>query len=167
MYFELDDDEVQAGYYVPKGTYSDLREAGIEAFRERLLAVDPRLEPVFPEGLGGFEETSLLHIEPGIADEWVRDGLALIGDAAHVASPFGGRGNPAAVRDAAALRPHVVDALRERPGDDPLPAERLRPYADRRRASVETILAAQRREEAALSWFVRNHDRYRPRCSAR
>jgi len=160
VYFELDTHDVQVGWYIPKGSYPELKSQGIEAFRERLLAVDPRLERVFPDGLSDFGETSLLHIEPGITEEWTRDGLALIGDAAHVASPIGGQSNPAAIQDAAALHPIVVNALDRLPsdGDVSIPRELLEPYETRRRASVETVLAAQRREEEFLAWYVLNHD---------
>lgn len=158
-YFGLDGDEVQAGWPIPKGDYPALRNRGIEAFREQLVAVDPGLEAAFPEALPDFDATTLLNIAPGIADEWVRDGLALIGDAAHVASPFGGQGIPMAIQDAAALHPTLVEAIHDDPGGGIVSRDRLRAYETRRRPSVETVMATQRREERALSWLTLNKDR--------
>jgi 2-polyprenyl-6-methoxyphenol hydroxylase-like FAD-dependent oxidoreductase len=158
-YFGLGDGDVQAGWLIPKGTYPALKHAGIESFREALVAVDPRLSDVLPRALPDFGSTTLLRVEPGIAGEWVRDGLVLVGDAAHVASPFGGQGIPAAVTDAVTLHPIVVDALDRCPGDGPLLEELLEPFETRRRSAVEETLSAQRREERATTWIVHNHAR--------
>lgn len=155
-YFGLSDEEVQAGWMIPKGSYPALKEAGIDAFREQLVAVDPRLSTVFPEALPDFGSASLLHVEPGISEEWVRDGLVLVGDAAHVASPFGGQGIPAAVMDAVTLHPIVAQALDRLPDSGPLLEELLEPFKTQRRQAVEEMLKPQRREERATTWIVNN-----------
>jgi len=51
--------------------------------------IDPRVGSTMAVQLDGFRDTSLLDVAPGIADSWSRDGLLLIGDAAHTASPIG------------------------------------------------------------------------------
>lgn len=157
--FGIGGGEAQLGWFVEKGTYPDLRRAGIEAFRERLLAVDPGLAGVFPEGLESFEECSLLHIEPGISQRWVDDGLLLLGDAAHVASPIGAQGNALAIQDAVLAHATIVPALGKGGDPEPLPASSIVPYERRRRRAVEGVLRGQRRAERALSLFVRHHDR--------
>jgi len=67
---------------------------GLGAFRDRVAAVDPQLGPVLDEHLDGFADTSLLDVAPGIAPTWTDDGLLLLGDAAHTASPIGAQGTP-------------------------------------------------------------------------
>jgi len=159
MSFGIGGGETQLGWFVEKGTYPDLRRAGIEAFRERLVRVDPGLAAAFPEGLTSFADCSLLHIEPGISERWVDDGLLLLGDAAHVASPIGAQGNALAIQDAVCAHATIVPALGEGDGFEPLAESVLAPYEERRRRAVEGVLRGQRRAERALSSFVRHHDR--------
>lgn len=156
LYFGVGGGEVQLGWFIEKKTYPELRERGIEAFRERLVAVDPNLAPAFPESLASFDACSLLHIEPGLSDEWVRDGLLLIGDAAHVASPIGAQGNVLAIQDAVVAHAAVVTALER--GESVLPATTLRSYEQRRRPAVERVMKSQRLAERGLSWLVRRSD---------
>ncbi|QIB74748.1 FAD-binding protein [Halogeometricum borinquense] len=155
LYFGLGSD-VQLGWLIEKGTYPDLREQGIEAFRDQIAAVDPRLRPALAESLTSFDQCSLLDVSPGFTDEWVRDGLALIGDAAHVASPLGGQGNALAIQDAAVLHAAVVPALRRESGV--LSASSLEPYAARRRPAVRRILDMQLLGQRAISMLVTRGD---------
>ncbi|SFR58204.1 FAD-dependent monooxygenase [Halogeometricum limi] len=155
LYFGLGSN-VQLGWVIPKGTYPDLRAAGIEAFRDRIAAVDPRLRPALEDSLTDFEQCSLLDVSPGFAPEWTRDGLALLGDAAHVASPLGGQGNALAIQDAAALHAAVVPALRESEGV--VAEDALEPYATRRRSAVREVLDAQLVGQRVLSRLVVRDD---------
>jgi 2-polyprenyl-6-methoxyphenol hydroxylase-like FAD-dependent oxidoreductase len=154
LYFGLGSREAQLGWFVPEGSYPDLRERGIERFRERLARVDPSLGPYLRDHLRSFEDCSLLHIAPGVSEEWVRDGLALVGDAAHVASPIGGQGNGLAVADGVVLHGVVCEAL-ARSDDGVLPATALRRFEAARRPTVERTVRSQRRGERALAALVR------------
>ena len=156
LYFGVGGGEVQLGWFIEKGTYPELRREGIERFRDRLAAVDPNLVSVFPEALPGFEACSLLHIEPGLSEEWVRDGLLLVGDAAHVASPIGAQGNALAIQDAVVAHATIVTAFKRR--DGPIPEGALRGYEARRRPAVERVLRGQRIAERGLSLLVRRGD---------
>lgn len=164
LHFGLGGDELQAGWFVEKGSYPDLRAEGIEAFRRRVARLDPALAPRLAE-FGGFEDCSLLRIEPGMSDEWVRDGLVLVGDAAHVASPIGAQGNSLAIADAVVAHSTIVDALGT-VASGPLPAASLRRFADERRPAVERVLRAQRRGERALSALVHTRGRLPPAVEA-
>ncbi|ADJ15580.1 FAD-dependent monooxygenase [Halalkalicoccus jeotgali] len=154
LYFGLGGGVAQAGWFIPRGSYSDLREAGIEALRERIASVDPGLDGVLPDALEGFEDCTLLRIEPGISERWVEDGLLLLGDAAHIASPVGGQGNALALADAVVAHEVIARTLSLDPGDGPLPACALGRYETRRRPAVEEIVRTQRRVERALTALV-------------
>jgi 2-polyprenyl-6-methoxyphenol hydroxylase-like FAD-dependent oxidoreductase len=155
LYFGLGEN-VQIGWLIPEGTYPAIREAGIDAFRERIAAVDPRLRSPLESSLTGFDDCSLLNVAPGLSDEWVRDGLALVGDAAHVASPVGAQGNALAMQDAAVLHSVVVRALDRTIG--PLSARDLRPYVQRRRPAVKRVIDAQLLGHRAISALVHHAD---------
>lgn len=155
LYFGLGS-AVQLGWPIPKRSYPTLRENGIDAFRERLAAVDPRLRSALQSSVTGFDDCSLLNTAPGLSDEWVRDGVALIGDAAHVASPVGGQGNALALQDAAVLHRVIVRALDRTSG--PLSARELNPYVRRRRPAVRRILDVQLSGHRAISTLVNRGD---------
>lgn len=152
-YFGIGGDESQLGYFVEKNEYSTLQSASIERFYERITAVDPTLDGALQEHVTSFRDTTLLDIEPGVSDRWIDDGLLLLGDAAHVASPIGGQGNGLAIADAVVAHRVICEALTEMEG--PLPRESLREYEQTRRPTVETVLRFQRRSEWGLSAFVR------------
>ncbi|MFC7203796.1 FAD-dependent monooxygenase [Haloferax namakaokahaiae] len=168
VYFGVGGGELQVGWFIEKGTYPELRAAGIDAFCDRLAAIDPRIEPALDAHLTSFSQCSLLDISPGIADEWTRDGLLLIGDAAHVASPIGAQGNALAIQDAAVAHETITDALEregatgdggdERDGSA-LSAASLASYESRRRPAIEEIIGLQRRSERSLSLFVKHGDK--------
>ncbi|MCL7418797.1 MAG: FAD-dependent monooxygenase, partial [Halalkalicoccus sp.] len=159
LYFGLGGGVAQAGWFIPRGSYGDLREWGIEAFHERIASVDPGLGGVLPDALESFEDCSLLRIEPGMSERWVDGGLLLLGDAAHIASPVGGQGNVLAIADAVAAHETIARALSLDPGDGPLPACALARYETRRRLPVERVIGAQRRAERALTALVLYGDR--------
>jgi 2-polyprenyl-6-methoxyphenol hydroxylase-like FAD-dependent oxidoreductase len=120
--------------------------------------------------LDGFRDVTLLDAAPGLAETWTRDGLLLLGDAAHVASPIGAQGNPLAVEDAVVAHDVLVGALSEREGDGVPPASALRPVERRRRPTVERVIGLQRRAARSLARWL-DYGRYVPpelvRASAR
>ncbi|QLG27591.1 FAD-dependent monooxygenase [Halorarum halophilum] len=157
--FGIGGGEFQVGLPILAGSYPELRAAGIGAFRDRVAAIDPTLRPALEEHIDGYDDCSLLEVAPGLAPEWVRDGLLLLGDAAHVASPIGAQGNPLAVADAVAAHSTIAEAL-DLP-ETPLPAASLARYETRRRPAVEETIRLQRRAERGLGLFLR-YGRYVP-----
>jgi 2-polyprenyl-6-methoxyphenol hydroxylase-like FAD-dependent oxidoreductase len=92
-------DEWQIAYVIPKGTYREIRDAGLPAFQRSIAEMAPELADRVEE-LTDWHEMSLLSVESGRIARWYRPGLLLIGDAAHVMSPVGGVGINYAVQDA-------------------------------------------------------------------
>ena len=164
--FGLPGGEVQLGLLIEAGTYPEIRNRGPEAFGDRLAAIAPKFEAVVDEHFTGFEQCSLLRVAPGITDAWRGDGLVLIGDAAHVASPFGGQGNLMALKDAVALHPLLVSALDGIDGDERLSAATLRAFERDRRPEVETTVRLQRRMGSGVGWLARNGDALPPKAFA-
>lgn len=152
-YFGLGQGDLQIGYIVRAGEWPAVREAGFDAFRDRVGAIDPRLGPAIDDHLDGFRDTTLLDVAPGVADAWTRDGLLLLGDAAHTASPIGAQGNPLAVEDAVVVHDVLARALADG-GDGVLPAETLGAFERRRRPHVERVIGRQRRAATTLSFWL-------------
>lgn len=152
-YFGLGQGDLQIGYVVRAGEWPAIREAGFDAFRDRVAAIDARLGPAIDEHLDGFQDTTLLDVAPGVADAWVRDGLLLLGDAAHTASPIGAQGNPLAVEDAVVVHDVLAGALADG-SDGVLPAATLGAFERRRRPAVERVVERQRRAARMLAVWL-------------
>lgn len=104
-------DLIQCGFSIPPGCFADYRNQGIEAFREKLRH-GPSLFHDFAEGLTDFKPFHPLKAKVTFMKEWARDGLLLIGDAAHTCSPMGGVGVSIASETAAVAAGVVARAVR-------------------------------------------------------
>lgn len=152
VYFGLGGGEVQVGYPIRAGEWTAIRSAGFRPFRNRIAAVDPRIGSAIDDHLSGFRDVTLLDVAPGVADAWTRDGLCLVGDAAHTASPIGAQGNPLAVEDAVVTHGLLVEALRD--DESVLPRTSLREFESRRRPTVERVVSLQRRGADAIAGWL-------------
>ena len=95
------DDHWQVSYNIPKGSYSELKAAGLPALRRALTRVLPEFAAHL-EHLQDWKQFSLLSVESSRLGRWHRAGLLFIGDAAHVMSPALGVGINFAIQDAVA-----------------------------------------------------------------
>lgn len=131
----------QVGWVIPKGTYPALREEGIDSFKRQLVAVDPNISPLL-DHLQDFKQVSVLDIQVAMAKEWVQDGLMLIGDAAHISSPFSGQGNSLAIQDAVVAHEVIMKTL-HRSTVGVVPVTELTPFEQMRRGPVKVIKRIQ------------------------
>lgn len=99
----------QTALLIGKGTFDDVRAAGIERFRDRVVASVPSLSGSVST-LTDFDEVALLDVQIAHAPRWHRPGLLVIGDAAHPMSPAFGVGISYAIADAVATARAVVRA---------------------------------------------------------
>jgi 2-polyprenyl-6-methoxyphenol hydroxylase-like FAD-dependent oxidoreductase len=89
----------QGGLVIPKGTYQQVRAAGLAQFRRTIAEALPLFADRVDE-LQEWKQISVLSVESSRIPRWYRPGLLLIGDAAHVMSPIGGVGINYAIQDA-------------------------------------------------------------------
>ena len=118
----------QCGFVIPKGSVEQLRERGLEPFRQSVA----QLAPFAADRVGELREwdaIKLLTVRVDRVRQWYRPGLLCIGDAAHAMSPVGGVGINLAIQDAIAAANLLAAPLR----------------ADR--VTVEDLRRVQRRRE--------------------
>ncbi|WP_432570064.1 FAD-dependent oxidoreductase [Kineococcus sp. SYSU DK005] len=130
---------LQCAYVVPAGGLEAVRERGLSAFRADVARLLPDLAGV----VGHLTSTGDLHVLRVRVDRlrrWHRDGLLVVGDAAHAMSPVGGVGVNLAVQDAVAAARLLAGPLRR---GRPSPRELAR-VRRRRWLPVALTQAAQR-----------------------
>ena len=134
---------VQAGVILPTGEWRRWREDGVAAVAERVRRLDP-IFAQFADGLRDFTPFFPLEGLIRLMKEWARDGLLLIGDAAHTMSPAGAIGVNVAIATAAVAAQEIYPRL----GRGPIPAAELATVQRLREADVRTLhrlqLGAQR-----------------------
>jgi 2-polyprenyl-6-methoxyphenol hydroxylase-like FAD-dependent oxidoreductase len=96
----------QCAHVIAKGSADTIRAEGLPAFRERI----GRLAPMFGarmDQVAAWDDVKLLSVRVDRLEQWWREGLLCIGDAAHAMSPVGGVGVNLAVQDAVAAANHL------------------------------------------------------------
>ncbi|MEZ5557699.1 MAG: FAD-dependent oxidoreductase [Pseudomonadales bacterium] len=91
----------QIGYVFPKGDFAQLRAQGLSALHAAVAETAPWLADRV-RSVAAWSDVHLLSVRADCLSRWHRDGLLLIGDAAHVMSPVGGVGINVAIGDAVA-----------------------------------------------------------------
>ncbi|AMM32015.1 Monooxygenase FAD-binding protein [Sinomonas atrocyanea] len=135
-------DTWQCGYLIAKGQDEALRAEGLGAFRARLARLQPWLADRLDAAPERLDDVKLLDVRIERLDTWHRDGLLLIGDAAHPMSPVGGVGINLAIQDAVAASRIVGQRMRHSPG--PVPEDVLAELQRRRLPPTRLVQAFQR-----------------------
>ncbi len=141
-------DYFQAGLIIQKGSFDEIKAAGIESFREIVRRIAPYLGDRTDE-LKVWEQIKLLSVQINRLRRWYRTGLLCIGDAAHAMSPAGGVGINLAIQDAVATarilsgplqRGHISDAdlaaVQRRRELPTLVTQQMQVFAHRRFAQI-------------------------------
>jgi 2-polyprenyl-6-methoxyphenol hydroxylase-like FAD-dependent oxidoreductase len=102
----------QCGFVIPKGSFEQLRERGLEAFRGGVAQLALFVADRVGE-LRDWEAMKLLTVRVDRLRQWYRAGLLCIGDAAHAMSPVGGVGINLAIQDSVAAANLLAVPLRE------------------------------------------------------
>jgi 2-polyprenyl-6-methoxyphenol hydroxylase-like FAD-dependent oxidoreductase len=132
-------DHWQIGYTILKGSYQEIKAAGLACLRTKLA----ELAPAFADRLhtlSAWKQIAVLSVESSMLKRWYRPGLLLIGDAAHVMTPVGGVGINIAVQDAVAAANILTPGLK----DGQVSLSDLARVQHRRQGPTKLIQAFQR-----------------------
>jgi 2-polyprenyl-6-methoxyphenol hydroxylase-like FAD-dependent oxidoreductase len=139
-------DRLRVGWVLPHGGWQAATARGIAPIRDELAAAVPELADLLHEHLTGLSDLALLDVFAADAEEWVRDGLVLAGDAAHTHGPLGAQGINLALQDAATLHPVLLDAL----AAGACTRERLAPFQRLRAPAAARVTRVQRLQAKAF-----------------
>jgi 2-polyprenyl-6-methoxyphenol hydroxylase-like FAD-dependent oxidoreductase len=154
--------EWQLGYIITKGTVRQVRDAGLDAFRQSVATLVPELADRV-DTVTQWSDVHFLSVESSRLPRWYKPGLLVLGDAAHVMSPAGGVGINYAIQDAVAAANLLWRPLKDGTLStaDLEAVQRRREPPTRFIQRVQSILQRQfiRRalddEEFTLSWQAR------------
>ncbi|GAA2895928.1 FAD-dependent oxidoreductase [Streptosporangium fragile] len=106
----------QVAFLIPKGSYAQVREQGLESLRRRLGGLLPFLADRVDE-IDDWEKVAFLEVRVNRLRRWDRPGFLAIGDAAHAMSPIGGVGINLAIQDAVATANLLAEPLHRAQAD--------------------------------------------------
>jgi 2-polyprenyl-6-methoxyphenol hydroxylase-like FAD-dependent oxidoreductase len=137
---------IQIGWNIEEGSYPSLKKQkqSFAPFMQRVTAAFPGLTEMVQQHIQSWDDFILLNVQSSHCDTWVKDGLAIIGDAAHTMSPTGAFGINCALVDADVLAEVIIEALQI----NDLSAWQLKKYERSRWYEVEQLQIAQLKKEA-------------------
>src|SRR5581483_8218925 len=139
----------QSALIIPKGSFPQMQQQGLEAFRSTIRRMAPYLGDRVEE-LQEWEQIKLLTVQINRLRQWYGPGLLCIGDAAHAMSPAGGVGINFAIQDAVATANILAQPLREGRVTEDLLAK----IQDRREFPVRAVQSVQARIHNASLNFL-------------
>jgi 2-polyprenyl-6-methoxyphenol hydroxylase-like FAD-dependent oxidoreductase len=132
--FPAPENRVIALYMVKGSDVNAIKAKGLEAFKERIMAIDSAMRGSL-QALSTWEQIGYLPCFRVRADRWVTNGGALIGDAAHAMNPHASQGRMQAMTDAMVLS----DVIMKCRSMDDWSAEALLEYETARRPQVTML----------------------------
>jgi 2-polyprenyl-6-methoxyphenol hydroxylase-like FAD-dependent oxidoreductase len=136
---------IQVGIALPTGEWRHWRQQGVAAVADRVRKFDP-IFAAFADGLKDFTPFFPLEGIIRLIDDWARDGLLLIGDAAHTMSPAGAIGVNVAIATAAVAAQELYPHL----GRGPIPHADLQAVQRLREGDVRTLHRLQLQAQKVL-----------------
>ncbi|MGH7141025.1 MAG: FAD-dependent oxidoreductase [Minisyncoccia bacterium] len=128
----------QCAFVIRKGGFDRIKLEGLDAFRTAIAALAHIPESAVAE-VDSWDKVKLLSASVDHAQQWVKDGALIVGDAAHAMSPLGGVGINYAIGDAVAAANVLIPALRK----GTLSGETLARVQARRERSVRRMQKIQ------------------------
>ncbi|MGG0588217.1 FAD-dependent monooxygenase [Priestia megaterium] len=130
---------IQIGWNIKKGSYISLRKQSVRPFLDQLILAFPQLKESIEQNLSSWKDFILLSVYSSHCDTWVKNGLAIIGDAAHTMTPTGAYGMNAAITDADVLSQILPKLFFQ----GSLETRQLKEFENARRKIVEDLQGAQ------------------------
>lgn len=100
---------VQIGWNIKQGSFHELRKKSFEPFIEGLITAFPQLSQQVRQYIRSWSDFTPLTVFSSQSEEWMKDGLILIGDAVHTMSPTGAFGINSSLLDAEVLAEILVN----------------------------------------------------------
>jgi len=136
---------VQCGIALPVGEWKRWKSEGLAFVADRVRQFDP-ICAEFADQLKDFTPFVPLEGSIRLVDDWARDGLLLIGDAAHTMSPMGAIGVNVAIATAAVAAQELYPRL----GRGPIAHAHLQAVQRQREEDVRTLHRLQRQAQGVL-----------------
>jgi 2-polyprenyl-6-methoxyphenol hydroxylase-like FAD-dependent oxidoreductase len=149
---------LQTGFFLPTDAWRHWRDLGVAEVAARVRRFDP-VFTAFAESLHDFTPFFPLEGRILLVKDWARDGLLLIGDAAHTMSPAGAIGVNVALATAAIAAQELYPLLGHGPiaHDDLSTVQQLREgdvrTLHRLQLGAQRVLLAQSGGNAVLNWL--------------
>ncbi|WP_134700883.1 FAD-dependent monooxygenase [Ammoniphilus sp. YIM 78166] len=134
---------LQIGWNIEEGAYFDLIKQPFEPFITELLEVFPELTNTVRSNIQSWRDFVNLRVQSCRCSTWVKDGLSILGDAAHTMSPTGAIGVSAALKDADILGEILIEACKQ----NDFSTFKLKEFEHRRRDEIEKLQAEQLEKE--------------------
>jgi 2-polyprenyl-6-methoxyphenol hydroxylase-like FAD-dependent oxidoreductase len=138
---------IQIGWNIGEGSFPSLRKHSIQPFLEPLIESFPELNEIVIKHLHSWKDFVCLSVQSSRSETWVKDGLVIVGDAAHTMTPTGAIGINSGLKDAHVLAPILSKALMEQN----ISAQRLKVFEDSRKAEIKNQQEMQIKQEASFA----------------
>lgn len=134
---------VQIGWNIEENSYPTLKMQTIKPFIEKVIAAFPELTETVQTYIQSWDDFILLKVQSCECSTWVKDGVVIMGDAAHTMSPTGAFGINCALSDADVLASVLSEALDRQD----VSKAHLKPFELVRRGEIENLQRQQLEEE--------------------
>ncbi|MCQ6280615.1 FAD-dependent monooxygenase [Bacillus sp. EB600] len=130
---------IQIGWNIEEDSYPTLIKQSFSPFIERVIAAFPELAETVCNSIQSWNDFILLKVQSCQCPTWVKDGVVIMGDAAHTMSPSGAFGINCALLDADVLAEVINKALDKQD----VSAAELKQFEFTRREDVERLQKLQ------------------------
>jgi 2-polyprenyl-6-methoxyphenol hydroxylase-like FAD-dependent oxidoreductase len=137
---------IQIGWGIEEDSYPILRNQSFKQFIDRIRQAFPELTATVNQHITACKDFVVLKVLSCRCETWVKEGLVIMGDAAHTMSPTGAIGVNSALKDADILSEVLISSLK----NNSISLRQLKEFENKRRAEVEKQQAEQLFREATF-----------------